>query len=180
MIFMKYDVIRGNRKTIALQITRDGSLIVRAPQRCAQKTIEAFVASQTDWIEKTLRKVERKRENAARYVIPESEKARYVEEAKKLFSKKVAYWSEIMGLTPSYVKITSAEKRYGSCNSKKGLCFSYRLMAYPDRAIDYVVVHELAHIRYQNHSRDFYALIERYLPDYRECEKILQHEGDDS
>lgn len=179
MIFMKYEVIRGNRKTVALQIRQDGSLIVRAPHRCSQKTIEAFVESQTDWIEKTRRKVERKRENAARYAIPESEKAHYIEEAKKLLPQKVAYWSGIMGLQPSYVKITSAEKRYGSCNSKNGLCFSYRLMAYPDGAIDYVVVHELAHIRYKNHSRDFYALIERYLPDYRECEKILQHEGDD-
>lgn len=179
MIFMKYEVIRGNRKTIALQITRDGKLVVRAPQRCSQKTIEAFVESQTDWIEKTLRKVERKRENAAQYAIPECEKPRYAEIAKKLLPQKVAYWSGVMGLQPSYVKITSAEKRYGSCNGKNGLCFSYRLAAYPDRAIDYVVVHELAHIRYKNHSRDFYALIERYLPDYRECEKILQHEGEE-
>ena len=87
---------------------------------------------------------------------------------------RVDYWSDIMGLTPTGLKITSARTRFGSCSGKNSLCFSWRLMQYPREAIDYVVVHELAHIRHHDHSPAFYALIERYMPDWRERMKLLK------
>ncbi|MEG1614194.1 MAG: M48 family metallopeptidase, partial [Oscillospiraceae bacterium] len=76
---------------------------------------------------------------------------------------------------PTAVKITSAEKRFGSCSGKNSLCFSYRLMQYPQDAIDYVIVHELAHIKHKNHSKNFYELIEQYMPDYKERNAILKN-----
>lgn len=87
---------------------------------------------------------------------------------------RVEYYSEKMGLYPASVKITSAATRFGSCSGKNSICFSYRLMLYPPEAVDYVVVHELAHIKEKNHSARFYALVERYMPDYREREKLLK------
>lgn len=88
--------------------------------------------------------------------------------------RRVEYYSEKMGLYPTSVKITSAATRFGSCSGKNSICFSYRLMLYPPEAVDYVVVHELAHIKEKNHSARFYALVERYMPDYREREKLLK------
>ena len=79
-----------------------------------------------------------------------------------------------MGLEPTGVKITSAKKRFGSCSAKNSICYSWRLMLYSKEAIDYVVVHELAHIAHKNHGPQFYALIEKYLPDYKEREKLLR------
>ena len=79
-----------------------------------------------------------------------------------------------MGLAPTAVKITSARTRFGSCSSKNSLCFSLYLMQYPPEAIDAVVVHELCHMRHRNHSPAFYAEVERWLPDYREREKLLK------
>ena len=79
-----------------------------------------------------------------------------------------------MGVTPTGLKITTARKRYGSCSGKNSLCFSCFLMRYPEEAIDLVVVHELCHIKVKNHSRDFYALLEQYLPDYKERKKLLK------
>ena len=76
----------------------------------------------------------------------------------------MAYYSEWMGLYPTQVRITGARTRFGSCSSQGHICFSWRLMQYPPEAIDYVVVHELAHLRYMNHGAEFYALIARYLP----------------
>ena len=73
-----------------------------------------------------------------------------------------------MGLFPTGVKITSAQKRLGSCSYKNSLCFSYKLMQFPQDVIDYVVVHELAHIEHKNHSNDFYELISQYIPDYKD------------
>ena len=59
-------------------------------------------------------------------------------------------------------------------SGKNSLNFSYRLMMYPKEAIDYVVVHELAHIKHHNHSADFYKLIEQYMPDYKKRIAILK------
>ncbi|MBR5506725.1 MAG: M48 family metallopeptidase [Clostridia bacterium] len=87
---------------------------------------------------------------------------------------KVEYYSRIMGVKPSSVKITSAHSRFGSCSGKNAICFSYILMCYPEEAIDYVVVHELAHIKHHNHSRSFYNFIGKFMPDYKQREKLLK------
>ena len=79
-----------------------------------------------------------------------------------------------MGLIPTAVKISSATKKFGSCSGKNSLNFSYRLMMYPPEAIDYVVVHELAHIKHHDHSKDFYKLIEQFMPDFRQREVLLK------
>ena len=79
----------------------------------------------------------------------------------------------MMGVTPAGVKITSARTRFGSCSGKNSLCFSWRLMLYPPQAIDYVVVHEMAHIRHHNHSKDFWAFVASVMPDYRERQALL-------
>jgi predicted metal-dependent hydrolase len=79
-----------------------------------------------------------------------------------------------MGLVPTGVRITDARKRFGSCSSKNRLCFSWRLMQYPPEAIDYVVVHELAHIRHHDHSPSFWGLVEQTMPDFRRREALLR------
>ena len=79
-----------------------------------------------------------------------------------------------MGVSPTGIKITTARKRYGSCSGKNSLCFSCFLMEYPEEAVDLVVVHELCHIREKNHGPRFYALLEHYLPDYKERKKLLK------
>ena len=87
---------------------------------------------------------------------------------------KVAHYAAIMGVTPTSVKITAARTRFGSCSGKNGICFSLYLMQYPEAAIDYVVVHELAHIRHHDHSPAFYAQVARVLPDYKARQCLLK------
>ena len=72
------------------------------------------------------------------------------------------------------ITVTGARTRFGSCSPKNRLCFSFRLMEYPLPAIEYVVVHELAHIRHKNHGPDFYRLVEGTLPDYRQRIGLLK------
>ena len=79
-----------------------------------------------------------------------------------------------MGVVPSNVSINQAKTRFGSCNPKNSICFTYRLILYPKEAIDYVVVHELAHIKEKNHGKRFYALIKQYMPDYKQRENLLK------
>ena len=168
----EYKLIRSSRRTLALEIGRDLTLTVRAPMKMPLSDIEAFVQKHDKWIEKKLSVMEK------REIKPDNLSAEEIAalkmRAKEILPKKVAYFAEIMGLKPSGVKITSAKKRFGSCSGKNSLCFSYELMLYPDEVIDYVVVHELAHIKHRNHSARFYSLIEKYLPDYKTRERILK------
>ena len=82
------------------------------------------------------------------------------------------YYAKIMQVEPASVKINSAKKRYGSCSGTNNLNFSLYLMDKDERFVDYVVVHELAHIKHHNHSKDFYRFIEQFMPDYKERMKL--------
>ena len=169
---MDYTLIRSSRRTMALEITRDGRLLVRAPQRAPQAVIDRFVASHADWIAAHL---EKQRQRAqAHPPLTEDELAALRQKARDILPGRVAHYAGRMGVTPTGVKITGAKTRFGSCSAKNSLCFSLYLMAYPDPAIDYVVVHELAHIRHKNHSPAFYAEVARVMPDYRERRKLLK------
>ena len=106
--------------------------------------------------------------------LSESEINALKEEAKEYIPKRLCEFSAIMNASPKSVKITSAKTRFGSCSGKNSICFSYRLMLYPKEAVDYVIVHELAHIKHKNHSKEFYSYIEKYLPDYKERVKLLK------
>ena len=108
-----------------------------------------------------------------RYVAPNNWEA-YIKKARDILPGKVERFGRIMGVSPIGITITGAEKRFGSCSAKNRICFSWRLMAYPEEAIDYVVVHELAHIRHKDHSKRFYAFVEEVLPDWRERRRLLR------
>ncbi len=105
----------------------------------------------------------------------EEQIADLIARAKRILPAKTEYWAKVMGVTPAGVRISRAQKRFGSCSATDRIAYSYRLMAYPEEAIDYVVVHELAHIRHKNHSPDFYAFVARFLPDYKRRDAILKH-----
>ncbi|MCR4616363.1 MAG: M48 family metallopeptidase [Clostridiales bacterium] len=97
----------------------------------------------------------------------------YKKLAEKLIKQRVREYSKIMALSPSNVKINSAKTRWGSCSGKNSLNFSLYLVLGSDEIIDYVVVHELAHIKEHNHSNRFWAVVESVLPDYRKRQKEL-------
>lgn len=167
-----YQLIRSQRRTMALQITRDGRVVVRAPLHASDAAVARFVDSHRDWLAANLA---RQQARIAAHPEPtpgEVERLRAL--AKELLPPKVAHWAAVMGLAPTGVKITSARTRFGSCSMKNSLCFSLYLMQYPEEAIDYVVVHELAHIRHKDHSRAFYQEVARYLPDYAAREAKLK------
>jgi hypothetical protein len=94
--------------------------------------------------------------------------------AKSDFTLKVYDYAAKMGVNPTSVKISSATSRWGSCSAKRSLNFSWRLIMADDEVIDYVVVHELAHLVEMNHSPGFWAVVERVLPDYRERKARLK------
>lgn len=97
--------------------------------------------------------------------------------AKQYLPERVQTFAAGMGVLPSAVRITSASTRFGSCSGKNSLNFTWKLIFAPPDLIDYVVVHELCHIRQHNHSVRFWAEVESVLPDYREREQRLKEFG---
>lgn len=167
-----YELIRSSRRTLSLEIARDGQILVRAPMRLPQKRIDAFLEEHLDWIAKHQEIQSRRR--AAHPEPAPGEREELIRRAKEILPQKVDYFSRIMGLYPTGITITGAEKRFGSCSGKNRICFSWRLMAYPEAAVDYVVVHELAHIRHKNHGKDFYACVASVLPDWKVRRQLLK------
>ncbi len=168
---MEYKLIRNKRKTIELSIDDDLIPLVKAPLKMSTEDIEKFVSKHKKWIETHVLK---KREHAEKFGLSDEEKAVLKEKSMSYLTERTEYFANIMGVKPTGIKITSAEKRFGSCSGKNSICYSWRLMQYPPEAIDYVVVHELAHIVHKNHGKEFYSLIEKILPDYKKREKILK------
>lgn len=169
---MEYTVVLGKRKTLSLSVQPDLTVLVKAPFGFPRLEIEHFVQSHAQWIEKA-----KQRQNA-RTALENTLTEKRIQELRAMaqveIPRRVAYYAEKMGVQPTGIKITSAKTRFGSCSTKNSLCFSWRLMLYPTEAIDYVVVHELAHIKEKNHSAAFYKVVESVLPDYKVRERMLK------
>ena len=168
-----YRIIYSSRKTLALEVTKNLEIIVRAPNRVSQKVIEAFVKRHEGWIEKATNRVKQKIENEVILTLEQEAKLKAL--AKEILPEKVRHYAELTGLIPTALHITSAKTRFGSCSGKNSVSLSWRLMMYDEKAVDYVVLHELCHIKHHNHSDKFYALIEKYMPDYKKRAKLLKN-----
>ena len=167
-----YEIIRSSRKTLAVQVDSKCNITVRAPYNVTQKEIDFFLNDKKNWLEKTIIKQREKQSSRKEYSNEEIEALR--KKAKSVLPEKVKRYSEIMGVTPTAVRINSAKTRYGSCSGKNSINFSLYLMDKDERFIDYVVVHELAHIKHHNHSKDFYSFIERFMPDYKQIRNMYK------
>lgn len=169
-----YTVIRSKRKTISVEVTKEAEVLVRCPVWLSKKEIDRFVLKNGEWIASHKEQMERRAAYEREHLATQEQKDALIERAREILPQRTAYYSGLMGLSPTGLKITSAQKRFGSCSGRDSLCFSWRLMLYPAEAVDYVVVHELAHIRHKNHSKAFYKLVAQYLPDYKERERLLK------
>lgn len=169
---MDYILLYSKRKTLSLQVTHDGEILVRAPEGTEKDYIEDFVRDHKAWIEKAMARVADKK-YSLKEASPEEEKA-LRRLAREVLPPKVSYYASLIGVAPGRITVTGARTRFGSCSGKNNLSFSFYLMRFPDKAIDYVVVHELCHILQHNHSAEFYKEVEKILPDYKERERLLR------
>ncbi len=102
----------------------------------------------------------------------------YKEQAYVVISERVTQFAKRYGFTPKAVKITSAKTRWGSCSSNGNLSFSWRLVMAPLDVVDYVIVHELAHLRVKDHSSKFWKAVESIDPEYKRKRKWLRENGE--
>lgn len=165
-------ITRTRRKTTSLEVSRDGRATLRCPLWMSQREANAYIESNRAWLEKKLSQC------ALLLPAPSGEElAQLRKSAAEYIPPRVRFWEERMGLEAAGIRITAAKKRYGSCSAKNRLCFSFLLMRHSPDCIDAILIHELAHIVHKNHGRAFYALVESFMPDYRQKIKKLRSEN---
>ena len=96
------------------------------------------------------------------------------ENARRILTLQSQRYAAEMGLQFQGIEISSAKTRWGTCSSAGKIRYTYRLLFAPREVIDYVVVHELAHLKHMNHGKGFWSLVERYIPDYKKRRKWLK------
>lgn len=191
-----YEVIRSRRKTIAIEIDRQGRVLVRAPYNVGNLRIRLFVQEKKDWIERTLKKIEERQnpgsvpgrdlfgdsDRIASDALPpisDADIRTLSEQAKIVIPPKVAHYARIVGVSYGRITIRAQKTRWGSCSTKGNLNFNCLLMRAPEEVLDYVIVHELCHRKEMNHSKAFWAEVERVCPDHKRLRRWLKDHGDE-
>ena len=205
------EIRRSARKTLGIEVTADGRLIVHAPRLMSRSRIDSFLTEKAEWIIKKQQAATMESavlppvadgetwqingqaihlcldKNVSRAVrcegidvllLPaDNAKAALIawlkEQAKVALIQKTQAWAARMGVSVATVKLTNAQKQWGSCNSKGVVHLHWSLICCPCTLTDYVIVHELCHRRYMNHSPRFWQEVATFCPDWRECRKQL-------
>ena len=208
-------IIRSKRKTLSVSIDHFSRVTVRAPYRCDEKRIFAFLAEKEEWIVRkkqeiakagmrlppenlngykllllgefytlcvdTDKRVRLSSEEKTLYLPIEKTRERLVkwlkENAKRIFSEITQSKAQEMCVKVKSISVTSAKTRWGSCSAENAIRYSFRLLYMEKPLIEYVIVHELAHITHKNHSSAFWREVEKFIPDWREKRKRLKGLG---
>lgn len=176
------EVIYSKRRTMGLEISGEGRVCARVPQRLADRQVMDFIKERQNWIVQKWFLIEKKRQNREQrprpdYVQNPGLEAEYRNRAREQLEARTVYFARQMGVTYNRILIRAAKTRWGSCSARGNLNFHWKLILMPPAVLDYVVVHELAHRREMNHSPMFWAEVERILPDYRQRRKWLKEFG---
>ena len=156
---MEIQIIKTRRKTVSLEVKRDGSVIVRVPLRMPQREIQEFIESHRSWIEHKCRLMEKRRAQSVSTRAPPVDEisGKEWEKIREAFAGRVDYYCKKMDVQVGRITIRNQKTRWGSCSAKGNLNFNCLLMKAPPEVLDYVVVHELCHRLEMNHSPRFWA-----------------------
>lgn len=163
---IEYTLIKSKIKNLYI-IIKDGNVIVKAPNRVSQKEAKDFIQKKANWILKKLKEEKNKKEE--KEVTKEE-----IEELKRIIDESVKKYCNKFGLWPNKVRIRDIKYAWGSCSGNKNITISLKLAGKERKIIEYVVLHEICHLKYMNHSKLFWNLVQTEMPDYKIYRKKLK------
>lgn len=164
--------LRTNQRSrrVRLSVRCGGGLVVTRPHWVPESTIERFIVEKAEWV---LREMERMRQ----FTHISGGKKRYTtnkEEARKFITGRLEVLNERYGFTYGRISIRDQRTRWGSCSAEGNLNFNYRLFFLPSHLADYIIAHELCHLAEFNHSKRFWELVSRAVPDHKACRREMR------
>lgn len=173
-----YIIQKSRRRSISVSVMTDNRVLVKAPYGTSECTVQEFLLSKKDWITKHLEKQNREEAKAESLGLLSADEIKQIKkQARKIIPQRVEYWANKIGVTYGRIAIRLQSSRWGSCAQNGNLNFNCLLVLMPQEILDSVVVHELCHRKHMNHSKEFYAEIDRVFPDYKRCNKWLKDNG---
>jgi len=177
---------RKNIKHCYMRVLKEDLIQIRANRYFTLYDARNLVEKKLDWLEASIKKLSKNSLNEGEFLLLGEVKRMedfriknldlfYKKEIQKILPIKVEEFSKKMQLFPTSISFRKNKRTWGSCNFKNGLNFNILLMKFPIEVMDYVIVHELAHIKHKNHSKDFWNLVAVYCPNYKEIEKLFKN-----
>jgi predicted metal-dependent hydrolase len=169
---VEYALKRSRRaKYIHLRVQPGGVVVLTVPWGMAIAKAEAFVRLRAKWLARAIQRMAQVKQ------LPVSGRRDYLkhkEAARALMHERVAHWNQFYKFSYQRIAIKNTRRTWGSCSRKGNINFSYKLLFLPRELADYVVVHELCHLKHHNHGALFWAEVARTLPDYTLRRKELR------
>ncbi|MEK9173762.1 MAG: M48 family metallopeptidase [Patescibacteria group bacterium] len=157
---------------VRILISERGEIMVTAPLRTSKRFLLTVLEDKRDWVLAQLDKLARSGQlkkagdDALQY-------RKYKEQARRLTHEKLAYWNQFYGFSYGRISIRNQRTRWGSCSLKGNLSFHYKIALLPEPLADYLIVHELCHLKAFDHSPRFWALVAKTMPDYQARRRAL-------
>lgn len=170
-----YEIKKSMRtRSVRIAVFPDGRVSVTAPAVMPDGIIERYVRSKAGWIKKHLGRMEARK---AKSLLPKAMPGDYEKfkgQALRLVSSMIGRLSPLLGLAPKKITIRRQKSRWGSCSRKGSLNFNYRIVFLPQEMAEYIVAHELCHLKEFNHSGRFWDLVATAIPEYKRIRKALR------
>jgi predicted metal-dependent hydrolase len=163
---------RRGQRSYTLSVHAGGRVTLTVPKVTSVSSAEHFLQQKIEWLKNAIQQspkcdLENKTERKEHY-------KKYKEQARKMITKRLTEINAYYGYEYGRISVRLNSSRWGSCSEAGTLNFDYRILFLEPHLQDYLLVHELCHLRQMNHSKNFWALVEKYVPNYKDVRKELR------
>ena len=159
-------------KCMRLTIKNDATLVVSVPWRLSEEIAMKFVKEKANWILGKIKHFQSKKSSLP--LATRKDYLKYKKLAREIAEKKLKYFNQFYNFSYNRISIRNQKTRWGSCSRSGNLNFSYRIIYLSEKLCDYIIIHELCHLGEFNHSKNFWALVERTVPEYKKIRKEIR------
>lgn len=175
MFSFSYTIKRHARsRRVTISVHGDGRIVITAPKRFADSSILQFVTEKETWILDTVERMKKKKKEIIPDTVHQASYNACKSRAKKFIKSRIDEINKYYQFDYARISVKDLKSRWGSCSSKKNLNFHYKLLFLPVELTDYIVAHELCHLKQMNHSEKFWRLVAQTIPDYKKRRQEIQ------
>jgi len=158
----------GRARRLWLAVYCDGSFVVTAPNGLTFEKIEEFILEKAEWVFEKLKIMKKNKTEGIFKSVSEDDYRKFKDRALELAKEKVEFFNREYGFSYNKISIRNQKTRWGSCSRNGSLSYNCKIFLFSKELTDYVIVHEICHLKEFNHSKKFWRLVEKTVPNYKE------------